>query len=300
MVKLSVIIPALNEEETLPALLESLDGQTFMDFETIVADADSNDATVEISERHGAHVVKGGMPAVGRNAGAGTAEGDFLIFLDADVRVPKAFLEDIYNGMQRRYADLATCETRPISNVAMDQLLFDLSNSVIRYTARTQPRAMGFCTFVTKRLFDHVGGFDETITLGEDHEFVKRASVVRPLHFLDRPYVEVSVRRMEKEGRLGYTIKALHSDLYRNIFGEIRNNEVEYEFGDFTKHDNAGKRSVVEKLDNLLLDLDAGFNRLAGRLSQDTVDDDGGPEVRRSLRRTIQLQIDQLKERLRE
>ncbi len=300
MVKLSVIIPALNEEETLPMLLQSLDGQTFTEFEVIVADADSEDATVEIAKRHGARVVKGGMPAVGRNAGAGTADGDFLIFLDADVRVPKTFLEDVYNGMQRRYADLATCKMRPISDVTLDELLFGLSNSVIRYTARSQPRAMGFCTFVTKRLFEHVGGFDETITLGEDHEFVKRASAVRPLHFLDRPFVEVSVRRMEKEGRLGYSIKALHSDLYRNIFGEIRNNEIEYQFGDFARKDNAGERSIVEKLDNLLLDLDAGFNRFAGRLSQNSVDDDDGSEARRSLRRTIQLQIDQLKARLRE
>ena len=47
--KLSIVIPTLNEEEFLPTLLSCLKHQTFKDFEVIVADAGSKDNTVEIA-----------------------------------------------------------------------------------------------------------------------------------------------------------------------------------------------------------------------------------------------------------
>lgn len=251
--KVSVVIPAYNEEKLLPVLLDSLDQQRFREFEVVVADADSSDATRQIAEEHGAKVVAGGMPARGRNAGAEAAEGRFLLFLDADVRVPKEFVGCVHDEMERRYADLATCEIRPISDVGLDRTLFSLANSIVRYTARSEPRAPGFCIFSTKRLFERVGGFDESITLGEDHDFLKRASAYRPMIWLYDTYLEVSVRRLEKEGRLGYAVKALQSDLYRNFVGEIRNNEIEYEFGNFDA-DSGNRRTTLDKLERLIID----------------------------------------------
>ena len=63
MVKLSIIIPTYNEEWYLPKLLDSLDNQTFSDFEIIVADNHSKDCTVSVAKKHGCRVVKGGLPA---------------------------------------------------------------------------------------------------------------------------------------------------------------------------------------------------------------------------------------------
>ena len=65
---LSVIIPTFNEEKYLPRLLDSLARQTYTDYETIVADADSTDATRAIASQHGCRIVPGGRPAEGRNA----------------------------------------------------------------------------------------------------------------------------------------------------------------------------------------------------------------------------------------
>ena len=76
--KVSVVIPTLNEERDLPVLLDSLKKQTFRDFEIIVGDAGSKDKTREIAESHGARVVQGGMPGVGRNRGAAVANGEYL------------------------------------------------------------------------------------------------------------------------------------------------------------------------------------------------------------------------------
>jgi len=67
---LAVVIPALNEAERLPLLLDSLDRQTRRADRIVVADARSADGTRAIAEARGALVVEGGMPAVGRNAGA--------------------------------------------------------------------------------------------------------------------------------------------------------------------------------------------------------------------------------------
>lgn len=258
--KVSVVIPAYNEEELLPQLLDSLNSQTFKDFEVIVADAQSEDRTAIIAEEAGARVVAGGMPGAGRNAGARAAEGRFLLFLDADVRVPQEFVENVHDEMERRYADLATCEIRPISEIGLDKALFSLANSIVRYTARTEPRAPGFCIFATKRLFERVDGFDESITLGEDHDFLKRASKFRPMLWLSDSYIEVSVRRLEKEGRLGYAVKALQSDLYRNFVGEIRNNEIEHEFGDYEK-DPAARGTTLDKLERLIIDSEEAIKR---------------------------------------
>ena len=88
MPKVSVIIPTLNESAYLPALLDALRGQTRPPDEVIVADAGSTDGTVELVQAHGARVVPGGMPAVGRNAGAQVAIGDLFLFFDADVLPP--------------------------------------------------------------------------------------------------------------------------------------------------------------------------------------------------------------------
>ncbi|MFW6250113.1 MAG: glycosyltransferase [Alkalispirochaetaceae bacterium] len=282
--KVSVVIPAYNEEELLPILLDSLREQTFHDFEVIVADANSDDRTAAIAEEKGAQVVEGGMPARGRNAGASVAQGRFILFLDADVKVPPEFVANVHDEMERRYADLATCEIRPISDVGLDKALFSLANSVVRYTARSEPRAPGFCIFCTKRLFDRVGGFDETITLGEDHDFLKRASKYRPMIWLYDSYMEVSVRRLEKEGRLAYALKALQSDLYRNLVGEIRNNQIEHEFGDFEK-DEETKNSTLDKLDRLIIDSEK-------RLRELTEDQDG-------VIGKIRVQLQEIREQLR-
>jgi glycosyltransferase involved in cell wall biosynthesis len=89
---LSIVIPTFNEEKYLPGLLKTLQEQTFKDYEIIVADNDSSDATRTIAVMAGARVVGGGLPARGRNLGAEVARGEWLLFLDADVILPSDFL----------------------------------------------------------------------------------------------------------------------------------------------------------------------------------------------------------------
>jgi glycosyltransferase involved in cell wall biosynthesis len=230
----SIIIPTLNEETMLPRLLDSIKAQDFSDFEVIVADAGSKDRTREIAGECGYRVVDGGLPGVGRNAGAAAAAGDFFFFLDADVILPQGFLRNVYDEMQDRFFDLATCEIRPLSDYRLDRVLHRMMNLAVLLNLKTDPKAFGFCIFVTRRLFQRVGGFDETIYVAEDNDFVKRAALFRGLHYLSSAHILVSIRRFEKEGRFAYMKKGIKLNLHRTFRGEIRsNNVVTYEFDNY-------------------------------------------------------------------
>jgi len=255
MVNASIVIPTLNEEKYLPKLLESIKRQTFKDYEVIVADAGSTDKTKKIAKKYGAKVVKGGMPGPGRNRGAEVAKGKILFFFDSDVKLPPNFLKNAYDQMQERYLDLATCEFRPLSNLYIDKVMHDFANSSIKLSQFNNPHAPGFCIFVTKRLFDRVSGFDETIKLAEDHDFVKRASKVRPLRTLNKVKIYVSVRRLRKEGRLVLIGKYAKAEYFRMTRGELRDDSVEYEFANFTK-------KMDKPLEKKLGDIEKSINKM--------------------------------------
>ena len=249
--KVSIIIPALNEEKNLPGLLESIKVQEFTDYEVIVADAKSTDRTREIAAEYGCRVVDGGLPGVGRNAGAKVANGELLFFLDADVILPPGFIRNVYDEMLDRYIDLATCEIRPLSDLRLDRVIHRIINLAVLLNLWLDPKAFGFCIFVTKRLFNRVNGFDETIRVAEDNDFVKRASLFRALRYLVSAHIMVSIRRFEKEGRFAYMKKGIKLNVYRAFMGEIRSEDiVKYEFGAFDKIDNeldSGFLDIIEK-----------------------------------------------------
>lgn len=96
--RISVVIPAYNEEKYLGACLESLMKQTKKPFEIIVVDNNSTDKTAEIAKSfEGVSVIKvmeqGITPT--RNAGFNAAKGDIIARTDADTLVPEDWVEHI-------------------------------------------------------------------------------------------------------------------------------------------------------------------------------------------------------------
>jgi glycosyltransferase involved in cell wall biosynthesis len=264
--KVSVIIPTLNEERMLPRLLDSIKAQDFDDYEVIIADARSRDRTREIAARYDCRVVDGGLPAAGRNAGAEAARGDFLFFLDADVVLPPGFIRNVYGEMQDRYIDLATCEIRPLSDYRLDRIIHRMMNLAVLLNLWIDPKAFGFCIFVTRRLFVRAGGFDKTVYVAEDNDFVKRASVFRSLRYLNSAYIMVSIRRFEKEGRFAYIKKGIKLNLYRAFMGEIRSDEViKYEFDAFDKPESAEDLNLLDTIEKKLLRAEEKSRRFSSR-----------------------------------
>jgi glycosyltransferase involved in cell wall biosynthesis len=262
-VKISIIIPTLNEKDYLQNLLRDIRKQNFKNYEVIVADANSKDETRNIAKKYGAQVVNGGLPGVGRNAGAKVSQGDFLFFLDADVRLPKDFFKKAYNEIQKRYLDLATCEFKPISRLIIDKVSFESANLLMKLSQFSIPHAPGFCILVSKRLFEKVHGFNESLKLAEDHDFVKRASVFRPLRILESTSIKISIRRLEKEGRASLIKKYLHVELYRIFRGEIKKNLIEYEFGNYNKEGKKRFESRLKKLEAQIYKINKNYKGIS-------------------------------------
>jgi glycosyltransferase involved in cell wall biosynthesis len=267
MPAISIVIPALNEEQFLPILLDSIGRQTFKDFEVIVADAGSTDKTKTIAKKFGAKVVPGGMPGPGRNRGAEVAKGEFLFFFDSDVTLPDNFLEKAYAEMQERFLDLATCEFLPQSDLQLDKVMFKLANLHVKLNQTFNPRAAGFCIFITRRLFNRVGGFDEAVKIAEDHDLVERASKFRPLRFLDSVQLSVSIRRLEKEGRFSLVEKYLQVEMHLLTKGSVKEDIIEYEFGNFgADADKKKSKKVLDDIEHNLIKLEGQYNKLSDNI----------------------------------
>lgn len=111
----SIVIPTLNEAQYLPHLLSDLADQTYTNFEIIHVDAHSDDSTTTESEKFNKTLVikttQSDIKNVShqRNLDIELAKGDWIIFMDADNRLPKYFLDGIrYRLAQKPSTDIFT------------------------------------------------------------------------------------------------------------------------------------------------------------------------------------------------
>jgi len=203
----SIIIPTLNEEEYLPLLLKDLSKQTFKKFETIVVDASSQDKSPKITKRfQKTKLVNSKKANVGyqRNLGAKSAKGKYLLFIDADTRIPKYFLEGIKYRISVKKPHIFTCWMKSDSQKPADKTITTSMNVALE-TGRflESPVAYGTMIGCRKNAFLKIGGFDPKITFAEDTEFVKRA-VKKGFSFeiFKDPRFAFSLRRFRTEGTL--------------------------------------------------------------------------------------------------
>ncbi len=244
MPHLSIIIPTMNEEKYLPKLLASIKKQTFSEYEVIVADARSNDRTCEIASEQGARLVAGGLPSVGRNAGARAATGEMLLFLDADVVLPDTdFLRRALAEFDRRKLDVATALVTPLSERTIDRILHEFYNVYTFAVQKFSPHMPGFFIFVRRRVHEEIGGFDETLDFAEDHEYARRASKVGKFGFLGAARIQVSTRRLDRDGRLTIALKYILGELYLLTKGRVPPGAMDYTFG----YDKAVRRESPVK-----------------------------------------------------
>lgn len=112
MARVSVVIPAYNASATLPATLESVLAQTYLDYEVIVVDDGSADDTADVAERFGGRVRCIRQPnsgvATARNNGVATSSGDLVAFLDADDLWRPRKLEVQVSALDK-YPDAGVC-----------------------------------------------------------------------------------------------------------------------------------------------------------------------------------------------
>ena len=242
MAELSIIIPTLNEAHYLPILLDSIKAQTYRDYEVIVSDGSSKDDTAAVARRYGCRIIidrkKG--PGFGRNRGAEIARGKYFLFLDSDVFFPSNdFLERIMNCVKRRRIRLGTCLTEPYPARPIDRMISPLSNAWMLATARISPSALGFFIFVSRTVHEKINGFDETILIGEDYNYARRAAKHAKFRIFPGLKILYSTRRLEKEGRLSLYPKCVLMSIYQGLVGEIDKPLFKYEFGNYSPPQNS-------------------------------------------------------------
>lgn len=102
----SIIIPALNEQESIGSILQSLDKVPAV--EIIVVDGGSIDRTVQIAHRYGAKVINEPRPGYGRAclSGVRAATGEVVVFMDADGADNPAHIQELLAPIQNATADM--------------------------------------------------------------------------------------------------------------------------------------------------------------------------------------------------
>lgn len=233
--KLSIVIPTLNEEKYIEYLIKSIKNQEYSDCEIIVSDGDSEDDTVKIAKNNGCKVVisKKRHPSHQRNQGAKIAEGKVILFLDADTRLPKMFLKNIVSEFESRKL-LGGGFYIKIKKQKFKYLLLSKSlNAIFKISQKIMPSNIGIAIMVQKQIHDEIKGFDETIFIGEDYDYCKKVFKKGKFRMMRSSYIEYSPRRLEKEGFCTVIFKWLKASLYFLFIGPIRRKIVKYDFGKY-------------------------------------------------------------------
>jgi rSAM/selenodomain-associated transferase 2 len=192
---ITVIIPALNEEDSLEATLASVKAAEGA-AEIIVADGESSDATPAIASRYGRVITSPAGRALQMNRGAAEAHGDILLFLHADVLFPPTGLLSI----ERALADPRFLG----GNLSIVYEGSSLTNRLFTLINRWR-RPFGIFygdsgIFVRREVFQALGGF-RLLPLMEDYDFARRLVKRGGTVCLNDPLV-VSARRWEEYGLL--------------------------------------------------------------------------------------------------
>jgi len=247
---LSIIIPTLNEEKYLPLLLESIKKQDFEDYEIIIADAESKDRTIEIAKKYGCKIVLGGLPAKGRNEGAKIAKGDIFLFLDAEAVLPEHFLKKVLLEFKERKLGIAGCGLEPITRSKAYRILNDiLYNWPVRLLENVFAYTYNFI-LIKREIHEKIQGFDEGITLGEDHAYSREAAKISKFGLLKSSKLTLLPRRFEHEGWLTISAKYYFCNLYNIFFGNVRSNIFKY---DIKKRKEKKERSKLQSVIFIIL-----------------------------------------------
>jgi glycosyltransferase involved in cell wall biosynthesis len=182
--KISVVIPVRNEEESLPALLDSLFGQTRRPDEIVITDGGSTDSTPQIIEKYierGApiHLVTAGMamPGRGRNLAAQRASSEWLAFTDGGMRVARDWLAGMAERAEGGDTDVVYGGMDPVVDTFFKECAAIAYVKPPRENGGTYARPQFIASAMMRRsVWQAVGGFPEHLRSAEDLLFMNKVS----------------------------------------------------------------------------------------------------------------------------
>jgi GT2 family glycosyltransferase len=164
---ISIIVPVYNNSRDLRECLSVLIASSFPDSEIIVVDDASTDDTASVAAEMGARVLRletNSGPATARNYGASHAQGDILLFVDADVVVAPGVLSRVAKAFEEQ-PDLAAIfgsyDARPRAKGIVSQYRNLLHHFVHQNGSPEASTFWAGCGAIRRSVFQELGGFDE-------------------------------------------------------------------------------------------------------------------------------------------
>lgn len=183
-IRVSVIIPARNEEQTIAQLLDSLNGQTVKPSEIVITDAGSTDRTAAIIDHYDQKLVPirliragAALPGRARNLAAAQATNEWIAFIDAGVLAEPYWLEqlviaaqtnddiDVVYGTQEPVIDTLFKECLAMATIGRPWEYREFEGKLIR------PRSI-VSSLMRRSVWEKVGGFPEDLRSAEDLLFM--------------------------------------------------------------------------------------------------------------------------------
>ena len=193
---ISIVIPLYNKASTIQHTISSVISQTIQNFELIIVDGNSTDGSFEIAsqindprivlfKQHGKGI------STARNQGVEKAKSDIVAFLDADDTWEPNFLETILQ-LTEKYPNagmygtaFAVCRNNnPLRTVSLDtDKDGDLLSYFSDFTEAGHPIIITSAFAVRKSAFLVVGGYSETLRVGEDHDLFGKLALQYPVSY---------------------------------------------------------------------------------------------------------------------
>ena len=194
--KISIVIPTLNEEENIEKLLLHLKSIEHIDaHEIIVADGNSQDNTTKIASALGVIVHQTNIQNRGAqmNRAIEKATGNIYYFIHADTLPPKSCVQDVINEVSKG------------SKIGCFRFRFDSEHPLLKINSYFTRFDKIWCRggdqslFVTKEFFQSMNGYDESCHIMEDFEFITRAKKQTQFSIIPKE-VMVSARKYDHNG----------------------------------------------------------------------------------------------------
>lgn len=237
--KISIVVPAFNEEKLLPASLRAMNAARDAlhargwETELLVCDNNSTDRTAEVARAEGARVVFEPINQISRarNAGAAAATGDWLIFVDADSRPSLELFSDVAAAITsgKYLAGGAT--------VQMDARFVGMSLFVALWniTSRVKKWCAGSFIFCQTEAFRAIGGFSHELFVSEELDLSQRLRACakqrgKRLIILSRHPLVTSARKIKLYGHRAHLKFLLKMLWYRGrVFRQREQCEIWYD-----------------------------------------------------------------------
>lgn len=174
----SIVIPTFNCASNLKTCLESIKKQTYKPLEIIIVDSFSTDQTPVIGKQYGKVYSFGRDPKqihifgapFQRNYGGSKAKGDYIYWVDSDMRMTPGLIEDCIEALETQKADAVI-----VPEISYGESFWAECRALEKACYNKSPRSYtDTARFIRKSVWDKLGGLDPTLGGADDYDFQAR------------------------------------------------------------------------------------------------------------------------------